>query len=71
MWIQNTTSWAVTVSPLDHFQPFILMVTWLPLYCGGSARLRLAFRVGLVPLPNQYRGRYSRCWKYAEFTTLK
>ena len=31
MWIQNTTSWALMVSPLDHFQPFSVMVTSLPL----------------------------------------
>ncbi len=31
MWIQNSTFWAVTGVPLDHFQPFMLIVTLLPL----------------------------------------
>jgi hypothetical protein len=31
MWIQKSTSCAFTGSPLDHFQPFMLMVTFLPL----------------------------------------
>ena len=31
MWIQNSTLSAVTVSPLDHFQPFRLIVTLFPL----------------------------------------
>ena len=31
MWIQKSTSSAFTGSPLDHFQPFMLMVTFLPL----------------------------------------
>jgi hypothetical protein len=30
MLIQNATSLASTVSPLDHFQPFIVIVTVLP-----------------------------------------
>ncbi len=71
MWIQNRTLSAVTVSPLDHFQPLRWMVTWLPLYCGASATLRLVFSVGLAPLPNQYSGRYIRYWKYSALTTLK
>jgi hypothetical protein len=71
MWIQNRTSWALTVSPLDHFQPFSVMVTWLPLYCGGLARLSFVFTVGEAPFPNQYSGRYMRYWKYSESTTLK
>ena len=69
MWIQNTTSWAVTVSPLDHFQPFMVIVTLLPLYTGVSASDRLVFSVGDAPLPNQYSGRYMRYWKSSEFTT--
>src|ERR1700749_887891 len=64
MLIQNMTSWADTVSPLDHSHPFRVMVTCRPLYCGASARDRLVLSVGLVPLPNQYRGRYMRYWKY-------
>ena len=46
MWIQNTTSCAVTVSPLDHFHGFMVIVTLVPLYTGVSASDRLVFRVG-------------------------
>ena len=54
MWIQNTTSWAVTVSPLDHFQPFMVIVMLLPWYtgCVGQAT-GWCCRVGDAPLPNQ------------------
>jgi hypothetical protein len=31
MWIQKSASWALTVSPLAHFQPFIVIVICLPL----------------------------------------
>ena len=71
MWIQNTTFWADTVVPLDHFQPFMVIVTFLPLYTGASARLRLVLSVGDAPLPNQYSGRYIRYWKSSALTTLK
>ena len=39
MFIQNTTSSALTSSPLDHFHGFSLIVTLLPsdAYSGGSA----------------------------------
>ena len=69
MLIQKTTFCAVTGWPLLQLYFFSLIVTWRPEYIGGSARLRLLFRYGWVPWPNQYSGRYIRYWKSSVFET--
>ena len=40
-------------------------------YTGFDASERERFRVGALPVPNQYSGRYMSCWKLEMFTTLK
>ena len=55
MFIQNITSWVVTVSPFDHLYGFIVTLIVLPPseYCGALARDSERLRSGVAPLPNQ------------------
>ena len=73
MFIQNTTSLAVTVSPFDHLYGLSVKLTtvFLFVYFGVDASERDALSAGLEPVPNQNSGRYSRCWRSETLSTLK
>ncbi len=64
MFIQNMTSCAVTVSPLDHLYDFRLTTTVVLLfeYTGAWPNDNDELSVGCAPVPNQYSGRYMRTW---------
>jgi hypothetical protein len=70
MWIQNTASCAVTVSPLDHFQPFIVIVTVRPVVDRRVGQAERGIQRRARPLPNQYSGRYIRYWNSSMLTVL-
>src|SRR6476659_3524455 len=55
MFIQNTTCWAVTLSPFDHLYGFRSMVTpvLFLVYFGRAASEIAGFSDGVLPLPNQ------------------
>jgi hypothetical protein len=42
-----------------------------PLYDGGEASDSVVLRVGWLPVPNQYSGRYMSSWKSERFVTEK
>ena len=73
MFIQNTTSCAVTVSPFENLYGFIVKLTTVLFfeYAGFDASESDGFRVGLLPLPNQYSGRYISCCRSEMLLTLK
>src|SRR5882724_1977132 len=74
MLIQNSTSAAVTRSPLDQAYDLSLIVMVRPpsVYTGSCARLRSALSPGPPALlPNQYSGRYISCWNAPALITLK
>ncbi len=73
MFIQKTTSCAVTVSPFENLYGFIVNdTTVLPFeYAGLDASESEGFSVGLLPFPNQYSGRYIGCCRSEMLLVLK